>query len=134
MLRLPASSPECQLRSDWDWHRLMKGLRAGTLLERELRRLILHEDFSLCAGSWETERAGYHKDNFPSATKLHRLLNAAPDDHWAGFQVFYPMTEEEVRSATGVELVESMLAIFDEVTPLMNLTMQIRLAAAHQDA
>ena len=37
------------------------------------------------------------------------------------------MTEDEVSSATGVDLVESMLAVFSEVTPLMNLTMQIEL-------
>ena len=33
-----------------------------------------------------------------------------------------------MRSATGVDLVESMLAVFVEVTPLMNLTMQIQLS------
>jgi hypothetical protein len=32
-----------------------------------------------------------------------------------------------VRSSTGPDLVESMLAVFHEVTPLMNLTMQIEL-------
>ena len=110
----------------------MKGLRPGSPFERELRRLILREGFRLCAGSWETERAGYPGRIFPGATKLRRSADAAPKDHWAGFQLFYPMTEEEVRSATGVDLVESMLAVFGEVTPLMNLTMQIRLAAAQQ--
>lgn len=37
------------------------------------------------------------------------------------------MTEEEVLGSTGVEMVESMLAVFSEVTPLMNLTTQIEL-------
>jgi hypothetical protein len=37
------------------------------------------------------------------------------------------MTEDEVRGTTGADLVESMLAVFGEVTPLMNLTMQIEL-------
>jgi len=37
------------------------------------------------------------------------------------------MPEKEVRSSSGVDLVESMMAIFDEVTPAMNLCMQIRL-------
>jgi hypothetical protein len=37
------------------------------------------------------------------------------------------MRESEVRSASGVDLVESMLAVFREVTPTMNLCMQIRL-------
>jgi hypothetical protein len=37
------------------------------------------------------------------------------------------MAEQEVRDSAGVDLVESMLAIFREVTPAMNLCMQIRL-------
>jgi len=32
---------------------------------------------------------------------------------------------KRVHSATGLDMVESMLAVFREVTPLMNLTMQI---------
>jgi hypothetical protein len=92
-----------------------------------MRRLVLHEGFRLFVGSWESEPGQFSHENFPGVTKLRRLLDAAPKNHWAGFQLFYPMTEEEVRSATGVDLVESMLAVFREVTPLMNLTMQIEL-------
>ena len=126
-VKAPRASEECELRPDWDWHRLVKGLRPGSPLERELRRLILREGFSLFAGSWETEIGQFSQDNFPGVTKLRRLLDAAPKNQWAGFQLYYPMTEDEVSSATGVDLVESMLAVFSEVTPLMNLTMQIEL-------
>jgi hypothetical protein len=35
-----------------------------------------------------------------------------------------------VRSATGIDLVESMLAVFSEVTPAMNLCMQVQLQPA----
>jgi len=126
-VKAPRSARECELRTDWDWHRLVKGLRPGSRVERELRRLILREGFSLFAGSWEADRAQFSQENFPGVTKLRRLLDAAPRNQWAGFQIFYPMTEEEVRSSTGVDLVESMLAVFGEVTPLMNLTMQIEL-------
>jgi hypothetical protein len=56
--------------------------------------------------------------------KLRRLLAAAPANDWAGFQVYYPMTEKDVQASTGLDLVESMLAVFAEVTPLMNLCMQ----------
>jgi hypothetical protein len=126
-VKAPRSFRTCQLERDWDWHRLVKGLRSGSALERELRRLVMREGFSIYAGSWETEISQFSKENFPGAAKLRRLLNAAPKNHWAGFQVYYPMTEDEVRSATGVDLVESMLAVFREVTLLMNLTMQIEL-------
>jgi hypothetical protein len=37
------------------------------------------------------------------------------------------MSEEEVHASTGLDLVESMLAIFREVTPTMNLCLQVRL-------
>jgi hypothetical protein len=126
-VKAPRSFRDCQLLSDWDWHRLMAGLRPGSVLERELRRLILREGFGLYAGSWETEISQFSKENFPGVGKLRHLLHAAPKNHWAGFQLFYPMREEEVRSTTGVDLVESMLAVFREVTPLMNLTMQVQL-------
>ncbi|MBZ5515977.1 MAG: hypothetical protein LAN62_14245 [Acidobacteriia bacterium] len=96
-------------------------------MERELRRLILREGFRIFAGSWEAAPAGYSKANFPAMTALRRVLDAAPARHWAGFQLYYPMTEEEVRGTTGLDLVESMLAVFKEVTPAMNLTMQIHL-------
>jgi hypothetical protein len=123
----PPGSGDCQLRSDWDWHRLVKGLRSGSAAERELRRLIKREGFHLFAGSWETELGQFSEVNFPGVAKLRRLLNAAPKDNWAGFQLYYPMNEAEVSSTTGADLVESMLAVFREVTPLMNLTMQIEL-------
>jgi hypothetical protein len=37
------------------------------------------------------------------------------------------MREAEVRGSTGLDLVESMLAVFKEVTPVMNLCMQTKL-------
>jgi hypothetical protein len=37
------------------------------------------------------------------------------------------MSEDEVHASTGLDLVESMLAVFREVTPAMNLCMHIRL-------
>jgi hypothetical protein len=55
------------------------------------------------------------------------VLDQAPGASWAGFQVYYPMPKKEVRSSSGVDLIESMMAIFEEVTPAMNLCMQIQL-------
>jgi hypothetical protein len=126
-LKPPRDYPECRLREDWDWHRLVKSLRPASAMERELRRLVLREGFEIFAGSWEGEPAGFSKSNFPSMAKLRKVLDAAPGNHWAGFQLYYPMSEDEVRASTGLDLVESMLAVFGEVTPAMNLTMQIGL-------
>jgi len=125
-LKPPKEYPDCQLRSDWDWHRLLAALKPKDAMETELTRL-LREGFVIQAGSWEANRAQFSKASLPSMAKLRRALDAAPEDRWAGFQLYYPMSEADVRSATGVDLVESMLAVFSEVTPAMNLCMQIRL-------
>ena len=127
-VKAPRSARECELRPDWDWHRLVKGLRPGSprgarTAPPDLARRLQPLRRKLGIGA----RGSSPTENFPGVAKLRRLLDAAPKNHWAGFQLFYPMTEEEVRSATGVDLVESMLAVFREVTPLMNLTMQIEL-------
>lgn len=131
-VQAPRSFRQCQLSPDWDWHRLIRGLRPSNPMMRELRRLILREGFSLQAGSWETENSRFSKENPPAAAKLRRLLDAAPKNHWAGFQLYYPMSEPAVQGATGLDLVESMLAIFHEVTRLMNLSMQVELRDADE--
>jgi hypothetical protein len=133
-VKAPPDFPECELREDWDWHRLVTSLRPGGPMERELRRLVRREGFRIWAGSFETEVADFGRTNFPSMAALKRVLVTAAPRRWAGFQLYYPMTEEDVRSSTGLDLVESMLAVFHEVTPAMNLTMQIRLGPAADGA
>jgi hypothetical protein len=115
----------CQLCEDWDWNRLAAGLKNSGPLLKELRRLA-GEDFEIQVGSWD-EPSRYSATNFPSSSQLLGVVNAMPPDRWGGFQLFYPMTAEEVRGSTGQDLVESMLAIFEEVTPAMNECMQIQL-------
>ena len=126
-LKAPREYRECQLKPDWDWQRLLKALRPASLMERELRRLVVREGFMVRAGSWAEGLTLFSADHFPSMARLRRVLQEAPGSHWAGLQLFYSMSEEEVRKTTGVDLVESMLAVFSEVTPAMNLCMQIRL-------
>lgn len=129
-LRAPREFKSCELRPDWDWHRLLKALKPGSVMERELKRLIKREGFRLHAGGWEEDSKEYTAKNFPGIVKLRRALLAAPPREWAGFQLYYAMTEEEVKGSTGVDLVEAMLAVFREVTPVMNLTMQVKLSEA----
>jgi len=126
-VKAPRENRECQLQSDWDWHRLLRSLQARGPMEQELKRLVLREGFMLHGGSWETEAVYFSRDDFPSMQKLRRLLAAAPAAHWAGFQLYYPMSEDEVRASTGLDLVEAMLAIFREVTPAMNLCLLVQL-------
>jgi hypothetical protein len=118
--------PKIELKPDWDWHRLLAALKPSSAMARELKRLVFREGFLIDAGGWEA-RQPLGKSNFPSSAKLKKILEAAPGASWAGFSVYYAMTEKEVHDSTGVDLVESMMAIFEEVTPAMNLCMQIRI-------
>ena len=126
-VKAPREYRECELRPDWDWHRLLGRLSPKGPMERELKRLVLREGFRIHAGSWEPGAHDFSKDDFPGVLKLRGMLDSAPKDHWAGFQIYYPWSESDVASATGVDLVESMLAVFGEVTPTMNFCMQTEL-------
>ncbi len=126
MIKPPPDYPKIGLKKDWDWHRLLAALKPSGPMERELKRLVSREGFVIEAGGWD-ERPAFGKSDFPGMAKLKRVLTRAPAEDWAGFQVYYPMSEKEVRSSSGVDLIESMMAIFEEVTPAMNLCMQIQL-------
>ncbi len=115
-----------QLREDWDWQRLLAALKPRGAMHAEIARL-LREGFHIHAGAWGAEGGRYSRTNPPAPGALLRRLNSAPASSWAGFQLFYPMREAEVRSATGPDLVDSMLAVFREVTPAMNLCSQVAL-------
>ena len=91
-----------------------------------MKRLVFREGFQIEAGGWE-DREAITKSTFPSVSKLKKIMQEAPGDSWAGFQLYYPMREKDVRDSSGIDLVESMLAIFEEVTPAMNLCMQVQI-------
>lgn len=127
-LRAPRGFPACKLARDWDWHRLIEELKPGDRMDKELKRLVKREGFRIRAGSWGEDPEYLSKSNFTGVAGIARALRKAHANEWAGFQLFYAMHEKEVLSSTGVDLVESMLAVFAEVTPVMNLCMQIDLA------
>jgi hypothetical protein len=127
-VKAPCDFPACKLERDWDWHRLMRALKPAGPMEKELKRLVTREGFRIRAGSWEDDPVYLSKTNYAGASEIVRVLRKAPADDWAGFQLFYAMDENDVRSSTGVDLVESMMAVFEEVTPVMNLCMQIDLS------
>lgn len=129
--KAPRESRHFQLREDWDWHRLLAGLKPKRTLARELERLVSEEGFLVHAGCWEQTREPFSAASYPGPLKLRRALENAAKNAWAGFQLFYRISEAEVRSATGLDLVESMLAVYREVLPVMNLCMQIELADRH---
>ncbi len=128
-VRAPREARDCQLKDDWDWHRLVRALQPASPMERQLKRLLVREGFRLFAGAWSEQSEDFSKTNFPDMRRLRRVLGTAAKNTWAGFQLYYPMTQDDVRSSTGVDLVESMLAVFEEVTPVMNLCMEVELKA-----
>ena len=120
--------PGILLRDDWDWHRLMKQCAKGTPLDGELRRLVLREGFTARLEGEEVD-AEFTGKNFSSARQLREAARRCPANGWAGFQLYYPMPEAEVRVSTGYELVQGILGAFAEVIEAMNLCMEIRLEA-----
>jgi len=128
-LKAPRGYRNWQLQTDWDWNRLLQALKPDSPMEKEIARL-LGEGFHLHAGSWGAESSVIERASYPGAAKLKKRLRTAPAGNWAGFQLYYPMSETEVRAAPGADLVDSMLAVFEELTPTLNLCMQIELPAS----
>jgi hypothetical protein len=120
------SFPDILLRPDWDWHRLMKQCVEGTDLDRELKRLVTREGFTVGVVGNGGGTVLTKKD-WRSARQLRDAARTAPRDAWAGFDLYYPMPESEVRASRGYELVQGMLGAFAEVVPVMNMCMQVPL-------
>ena len=122
----PEPYPGCLLKDDWDWHRLIGQCAAGSVLDKELHRLLKREGFVVEVGDFESN-AVFTKKNFKSARQIRDAAKNYSKREWAGFQLYYPMPEKEVRACTGFELVQAICGVFDEVTAAMNCCMQVRL-------
>jgi hypothetical protein len=115
-------------RKDWDWHRLIRQLEAGTPLDREIQRLVRREGFT--ARVIGAASATFTAENWQSSSLVRSAAQKAPAGEWKGFQLFYPMSAQEVRACSGHELVQAVLGVFGEVTEAMNECMQVRLTSA----
>ena len=125
-IKAPRDARACQLRPDWDWNRLVGGLTPRGVLFRELKRLA-GEGFEIKAGSW-TDPLVFRKGTLPAAARLRAVLEGSPAREWCGVQVCYALDEAAVRACSGVDLVDTMLAVFDEVTPAMNACLLVTLS------
>ena len=123
-IRPTGDYPSQRLEEDWDWHVLIRNLRKGGPLERELRRLVCQDGFAIHAGSFEQMRV-FDGARFKGAAPLRRACKGFDETKWGGFQVFYPMPECELRGVVGPELIGAVLAVFDELAPAMNLCMGV---------
>jgi hypothetical protein len=122
----PEPYPGCLLKADWDWHRFIKQCTSGTELDNELHRLLKREGFVVEVGDFENNTV-FNARNFNSASQIREAAKKYPKRAWAGFQLYYPMPEREVRASTGYELVKAICDVFAEVTPVMNCCMQVAL-------
>jgi hypothetical protein len=126
--RGPEPYPGCVLKNDWDWHRLIKQCAAGTELDSELHRLVKREGFVAEVGNWEAN-AVFSAKKFKSARQIRDAAKKFSRREWAGFQLYYPMPEREVRACSGYELVKAVCGVFEEVVPAMNYCMTVPLVA-----
>ena len=106
-----------QLAHDWDWHVLLKAL-AEAPLQKGIKRL-LGEGFRVRTGAFG-ELVEYDRRSWDPAACRRRAQRFSPRE-WGGFQLFWPMPEKEVRRSSGRELVQAVMAVFDEIAPVMNL-------------
>jgi hypothetical protein len=136
-VRASREQRDVKLRSDWDWHRLVAGLTPRADLYRELKRLASEEQFEVSLGSWsdarvfgggaaaEEEHSPSKVRNLPGPSRLRSVVEQAPANEWCGAQVYFPLSESDVLSMTGVDLIETLMAVFEEVRPAMNACMQV---------
>jgi hypothetical protein len=114
---------EVYAAEDWDFYRLLAGLRKGTPLAEELDRLIRVEGFTAnVGGTWEASRT-FRGPKWRGVSAVRRACEVIPPEAWGWFQACYSTAEKELKEMDGAEIVATILAIFDEVTPLINLVM-----------
>ena len=123
-LEPPPQWESCRLADDWDWNQLIARLE-GPLYQR-IRRFCRTERFHIFAGSWDSPHE-YSPGQFPSRGQLVEALVGIAPGEWSAFQLYYPMKKEEVERTPGDEMVEAIMAIFCELTPIMNEIMSVRL-------
>jgi hypothetical protein len=121
-----AEYPGTLLQNDWDWNRLLARCTRGGVLERELERLVRREGFVIEAGDIEGS-VRLDASSFRSAAEVRAAARKARAEHWASFQLYYPMPEKELRACSGRELVQAVRATFQEVIPVMNACSQVGL-------
>ena len=110
---------QVKLEKDWDWHVLLRAL-AAKKLPALLKRLLI-EGFRIRGGPFSS-LTEYDRKTFKPAALRRRLAGFARNE-WGGFQLFWPMTEEEVSATPGNDLIDAVMAVLSEVTPAMNLCM-----------
>jgi len=124
--RAALRGPPGDLRAqrDWDFFRLLAGLRRGTPLAAEVARLVRDEAFTVRAGPFG-HRVEFRSANYRGPGPLARACRAIPRDEWGAFQLCYVFPKDEILSMTGDEIVAAIEDIFHELAPAVNLVMTV---------
>ncbi len=107
-----------RVERDWDWHVLRRALRGEKL--PKLVGSLLREGFRVRVGRFDS-LAEFDRRSWDPAACYRKTSFSASE--WGGFQLFWPMSEKEVRETTGEDLIDAVEAVFEEVAPAMNLCM-----------
>ena len=107
-----------RLQKDWDWNVFLRAMASGDL-PRILARL-LRDGFRVRVGPFGSLVEFDRRDWDPAACRRRASFSSR---EWGGFQLFWPMSEEEVKATPGPDIIDAILAVFDAVVPAMNLCM-----------
>jgi hypothetical protein len=125
-VRPPEPGEGWVLKEDWDWHRLVGALAGGSVVDNCLERLLVREGFVAEIGDWQAKHR-FSGPRFAGVAAIREAACGADPAQWAGFQLYLPMPEAELRACTGLDFIRSVCGVFRAVVPVMNACMQIRL-------
>ena len=111
-------SEDVELDQDWDWYVLLNAQRGEEFPSKV--EALLEEGFRVRVGAF-SEPGEYAEESWDTEEVLRDTVFA--EDEWGGFQLFWPMSEEEVKATPGPELIDAISAVFAEISPVMNLCM-----------
>lgn len=127
------TNPEWKMKSTWDWHALLEGLRDGSIGRRELG---LEAGLEAFAGSWGPKEVRWRveegrlvrteagKSKPVSFSDIKKTLLGWPDDRWCDFIVSSTLATDELeRDMDGA--IDKMMAAYEAVFPTL------RRVAAH---
>lgn len=119
-----SEEPRYQRNSDWDWNRFVAKLKKDSTFQKEIQRLIFEESFELVIGFEENLKI-FNRENFKDVKSICNEIEKRLKEDWVVVQIYYPLSEKEVKSMKGSELIQATMGIWSESSNLMNACLQI---------
>ena len=106
-----------ELEKDWDWNVMLKAMK-DKRLPREISRL-LKDGFRLRIGAFSSMKE-YRRSSWNLQDCLRTARNFDAEE-WGGFQLFWGIHDRDLRTMSGADIIETILAVFEELVPIANL-------------